>query len=148
MKFSEYVLRVTDGRLHVGRTPLPVFVGLQLAAVVMILGGSGLFGAEGWPITAAFGLAITVILWAGTVANFKVDKALAERPSSNNHYRDVCEGCDPVRMADGSPITDIVKWYAATRGVTREEAKSTLDGMPDHDLLAVQQEHAEYLDGL
>lgn len=40
----------------------------------------------------------------------------------NNHYPDIAEGSNPPTMKDGGPILDIVWWWAAMRGITREEA--------------------------
>jgi hypothetical protein len=44
----------------------------------------------------------------------------------NEHYPDVCEGCHPIRMTAGGPITDLVKWYAAVKHISREKAEEWL----------------------
>lgn len=63
----------------------------------------------------------------------------------NLHYPDVCEGCDPIRMADGSPITDIIKWYAAKYKCTREDAAKALANADKNGNRLFWTQHQHYL---
>lgn len=144
MRFTDYIWRRVDGKLRVGRTRMIVFAAIQAAAIAMLLGGSALF-ADAYPYVAPFGIAILAITWGGTISNFRTDRDLAARPPSNFHYVDLCEGCDPVRMRDMTPVNDVVKWYAHREKTSREIAKEILDGMSDEDLAAVHDAHDAYL---
>lgn len=90
------------------------------------------------------GLIVGAIYWFGTVKNWKVDRDGSPR-HPNNHYPDVCENCDPLCMKDGNPIPWISWWYAATRGITREQAKAQLDDMPSDKYQGVIDGYTTYL---
>lgn len=61
----------------------------------------------------------------------------------NNHYPDLCEGCDPIQMRDGGPVTNIVWYAAAVWKCTREEAAARLFLANEFALMRV--EHDAYL---
>lgn len=63
----------------------------------------------------------------------------------NNHTKEVCEECDPIQMRDGGPVTNIVWWYAANIGSTRETADRALSTMPSWQLRKLVEEHSAYL---
>lgn len=98
-----------------------------------------------WWVPGAIAVGMFAIVIGGTLHNWKTDRARAAKPPLNNHYTDVCEGCDPLRMADGKPITDLLKWYAASKGIDRRTAKVILDTMGMDESYATKRAHYDYL---
>lgn len=119
MTFMQYITRSTG----LGRTAWGWAAIINFAAIAMIIGGAFPWYGHLWILFT--GIAIAALFWIGTYSNWKTDRDHSDR-HSNNHYPDVCENCQPVQMAAGGPITDIVWWVAATRGWTREEAAKRL----------------------
>lgn len=79
-----------------------------------------------WWVPGGVAVLMSAIVIGGTVSNYRADSKRWAAPPNRNHYQDVCEGCDPVRMADGTVILSLTKWYAAVNGQTREQASEAL----------------------
>ena len=100
---------------------------------------------DAWSIaTKVLCLAFLALWWVSTYQNFKTHLNNRARKPANNHYPDVCEGCDPVCMKDGSPITRVDFWYAAVHDITRPEAGKRLRMLPKRDLDAVYSDFTLY----
>ena len=124
--FLQYITRKTG----MGRTGWFMAVLIHAFVVLLFVYSARNHGEHLWWVAGAFGLLILWGYWWGTYGNYRLDRARTSKPPNQNHYDDVCEGCDPVRMKDGGPITDIVKWYAAVNGDNREHAAFILETVP------------------
>ena len=87
---------------------------------------------------ALFVAGLIVLTWILIRRSKPIDHA-----HPNNHYPDVCEGCDPIQMADGGPVTNIVWYAAAVWKCTREDAEGRLGDVFTRSMMLV--EHDAYL---
>ena len=103
----------------------------------------GIRGDGLWYIDVFLGL-LTV---AAVIRDVRIRKRLRKLNATpgNFHYPDVCEGCDPVCMSDGSPIKNIVWWMAARHNVSREMAQQLWDDALPGGQDAIFKMHAKYL---
>lgn len=63
----------------------------------------------------------------------------------NMHYPDIAENSDPMTMSDGTPIIVMLFWYAATRGISREDASEEIGNMNADDFAIWEKRHRDYL---
>lgn len=141
MTFLQYITQ----RSGFGRTSWLQFA-VVIAFVVLWIGLSiDSYPDHLWWVAGFLGLVMVAILMLGTWMNYTEDSKRWNKPPNLNHYPDVCENCDPVRMAHGGPIVDLVKWYAATRKVTRAEAIICLAEMKEKSFRDLRMEHNAYL---
>ena len=131
-----------------GRTSWPVFAIIVAFVLLFVVLSIDAHPDPLWWIPALMSVAITTILVLGTWSNYETDKALALRPPSRNHYPDLCEGCKPPRMADGSPITDLRKWMAVRLNVSREDAWRIYVAASPEFAASIERQHAAYLNDL
>lgn len=148
MKEPETFLEFCTRQTGFGRTGWVAFGVIYAFVIAYVAYTIFNYPQPGWWIPSAFALAITVIVVVGTYGNYRLDRDRQKQKPNLNHYPDLCEGCDPVRMADGSPVTDFHKWYAATRKVDRALAWDAIRIMDSWQLMAAQREHEAYLDQL
>jgi hypothetical protein len=136
--FLQYITRKTG----VGRTSR-IMAGLIHAGCALFIGVSAHnYPDPWWWAAGAIALMVLVGFWWNTFDNYMADQKRLSKPPNQNHYDDVCEGCDPVMFKNRKPITDIVKWYAASRKMSREMAAHILGRTGG---VGIVDEHAAYL---
>lgn len=141
MTFLQYITQ----RSGFGRTSWIQFA-VVMAFVVLWIGLSiDSHPDHLWWVAGLVGVLMLVGLLAGTWFNYRDDSKRWNKPPNLNHYPDVCENCDPVRMADGGPIGLLQVWYAATRKISRIEAGRRLWSMTTEEYVSVFDEHQAYL---
>lgn len=141
-------LRYITQRTGFGRTSWPLFA-VIVAFIALWLGLSvDSYPEHLWWVSAAIAVLMVAVLVVGTARNYIDDKRRLTAPPNLNHYPDLCEGCDPPLMADGGRITDLEKWYAATRRIDRDAAWAALVMMTADKFDAIVAEHQAYLNDL
>jgi hypothetical protein len=140
--FLQYITRKTG----MGRTGWFMAILIHAIAVLYVFYTVANYPEPGWWVPLAFAVGIAAIVWGGTYGNYRLDRARTSKPPNQNHYDDVCEGCDPVMYKNRKPIKSVSVWYAATRKVSREDAEHTLYSMSAADLALVFDEYDAYLD--
>ena len=140
--FLQYITRKTG----MGRTGWFMSGVIHLFSLLLLGYGFANHSERLWWVPIAFSGVIVGGFWLGTIANFRTDRARNSKSPNQNHYDDVCEGCDPVMYKNRKPIKSVSVWYAATRKVSREDAEHTLYSMSAADLALVFDEYDAYLD--
>ena len=140
--FLQYITRKTG----MGRTGWFAATLIHAFVILLLVYSARNHGEHLWWVAGAFGLLILWGYWWGTYGNYRLDRARTSKPPNQNHYDDVCEGCDPVMYKNRKPIKSVSVWYAATRKVSREDAENTLHSMSAADLALVFDEYDAYLD--
>lgn len=139
--FLQYITRKTG----MGRTGWFMAILIHAIAVLYVFYTVANYPEPGWWVPLAFAVGIAAIVWGGTYGNYRLDRARNSKPPNQNHYDDVCEGCVPVRMKKGGPITDPVKWYAAHYKCSRESAAYILENATSERISRIKFHHAAYL---
>ena len=83
--------------------------------------------------------------WIGMWHNWTVWLRLEDHDPDNHIYHDVCEGCNPVRMADGSAVYCVVRYLAAVRKVSREKAFMIMMDADQEGQQEIYRWHQSYL---
>ena len=139
--FLQYITRKSG----MGRTGWFMAILIHAIAVLYVFYTVANYPERGWWVPLAFAVGIAAIVWGGTYGNYRLDRTRNSKPPNQNHYDDVCEGCDPVMYKNRKPITDIVHWYAAVCDLDREVARKELAAMSTEGYMAIKARHAAYL---
>ena len=139
--FIQYITRKTG----MGRTGWFMAILIHAIAVLYVFYTVANYPEPGWWVPLAFAVGIAAIVWGGTYGNYRLDRARTSKPPNQNHYDDVCEGCDPVMYKNRKPITDMTKWYAAVCDLDRAVARKELAAMSAEGYTAIIKQHAAYL---
>lgn len=97
------------------------------------------FGPQWW----YWCLIPTAIVVAGVIIT--TSQKVSDGRHPNMHYGDIAENSDPMTMSDGSPIIVMLYWYAATRGISREDASEEIGNMNADDFAIWEKRHRDYL---
>lgn len=139
--FLQYITRKTG----MGRTGWFAATLIHAFVVLLLVYSARNHGEHLWWVAGAFGLLILWGYWWGTYGNYRLDRTRTSKPPNQNHYDDVCEGCDPVMYKNRKPITERDVWYAARMGISRPMAQQIWDLLPYAEKARVNAEHASYL---
>ena len=139
--FLQYITRKSG----MGRTGWFMAVLIHAFVVLLFVYSARNHGEHLWWVAGAFGLLILWGYWWGTYGDYRLDRTRTSKPPNQNHYDDVCEGCDPVMYKNRKPITDMTKWYAAVCDLDRAVARKELAAMSAEGYTAIIKQHAAYL---
>jgi hypothetical protein len=139
--FLQYITRKSG----MGRTGWFAATLIHAFVVLLLVYSARNHGEHLWWVAGAFGLLILWGYWWGTYGNYRLDRTRTSKPPNQNHYDDVCEGCDPVMYKNRKPITDMTKWYAAVCDLDRAVARKELAAMSAEGYTAIIKQHAAYL---
>jgi len=139
--FLQYITRKTG----VGRTGRIMAAIIHLGCALFIWVSAHNHPDPWWWAAGAIALLVLVGFWWNTFDNYMADQKRLSKPPNQNHYDDICEGCDPVMYKNRKPIDDIVKWYAAVHKENREFAGTILTNVPPWRYQEIAAEYQAYL---